>query len=192
VPELLLSARLAVIEALRRGPAPAPTSRACGPARRALVELHDGEPSDGFRDHVERCESCQALRRALREASVAYRAWDGTPVERPETPLRPVAKTSARRGSGPALAVRYPATAGQKVRYPAPLPTKAPRPPRGVIVRRRLAALGALILTVLAIVLAVNAIQGSGDDQPARVENGSDVIPPPSEPFCAIDDLDCP
>src|SRR4051812_35416731 len=53
VPELLLNARLAVYGALRRGPAPKPAGRACGPARRGLVQLQDGEPAPGVREHVE-------------------------------------------------------------------------------------------------------------------------------------------
>src|SRR4051794_28002210 len=85
VADLLLDARLAVREAVRHAPAPELRTADCGDVRLLLTLRQDGEPlapeeTARLRAHVGDCEACTAVRRILREASLASRAWEATPV----------------------------------------------------------------------------------------------------------------
>ncbi|HVL96826.1 MAG TPA: zf-HC2 domain-containing protein, partial [Solirubrobacteraceae bacterium] len=116
VPALLWRARLAVRDGVRAAPLPAATSDACPRARRLLTLQQDGELTDHdamvwLREHVQDCGSCRAVRRALREASLAFRAAPEVGADRP-----PSASAAAAAPAAPAPA-------------PAAAPPTAPRAP---------------------------------------------------------------
>lgn len=148
---LLVSARLEVRESVRTRPLPGPASPQCPRGRELLAMQQDGElDGDGdrawLREHLQGCESCRAVRVALREADLACRAWVALPVAA-GAPAR-VAAVAAAPVAAPA---RAPATAPRPRRAPAPAAAAARRPRR---VRPVAVLTAALLLAAVAVAAA--------------------------------------
>jgi hypothetical protein len=110
VPGLLVAARLEVSRRVRQAPLPPLASADCAEARALLAmrqdgELHDPERVAWLRSHVEGCASCQGARRALVEASLACRAWDGGMAVAPVVVASPAPAAARRRSAVPVLIV---------------------------------------------------------------------------------------
>jgi hypothetical protein len=110
VPGLLVAARLEVSRRVRHAPLPPLASADCMEARALLAMRQDGELDDPervawLRSHVDGCASCQGARRALVEASLACRAWDGGVAVAPVVVASPAPAAERRRLAVPLLIV---------------------------------------------------------------------------------------
>jgi hypothetical protein len=110
VPGLLVAARLEVSRRVRHAPLPPLASADCMEARALLAMRQDGELDDPervawLRSHVDGCASCQGARRALVEASLACRAWDGGMAVAPVVVASPAPAAARRRSAVPVLIV---------------------------------------------------------------------------------------